>query len=133
MKEYKLNATTQKSYYGKAVVIEDGGEIMLRSYNTIVCKIDKSGDFIRLWGGYSVTTMNHINDFRKANGLETLNKKAWCALPCENNEQYKVTFTNGFVSWTAGVMFDNYEDASDFAEQIEQNRGGMVYADVYRV
>lgn len=133
MKEYKLSATTQKSYSGKAVVIENGGEIMLRSYNTIVCKIDRNGDFVRLWGGYSVTTMNHINDFRKAHGLVTLNKKAWCSLPCENNEQYKVEFTNGFVSWKAGVIFDDYEAANDFAEQIEQNRGGFVYGTVYKV
>ena len=117
-RQYELRATTQKSYYGKAIVIEENGNIMLRSYNTIVCKIDRNGDFIRLWGGYSVTTMNHINDFRKSNGLAPLNKKAWCSLPCENTERYKVEFSNGFVNWTAGIIFDDYEEASDFADKV---------------
>lgn len=53
-----------KSFYGKAKVIEtDNGEKVLQSYNTAVCKITSSGEFVRLWSGYSVTTMRHINSF----------------------------------------------------------------------
>ena len=55
---------SRKSFYGKAKVIErDNGEIELQSYNTIVCKIDKDNNFIRIWGGESSTTMRHINSF----------------------------------------------------------------------
>lgn len=53
-----------KSFYGKAKVIEkDNGEKVLQSYNTEVCKIGSNGEFVRLWSGYSVTTMRHINSF----------------------------------------------------------------------
>lgn len=40
-----------KSFYGKAKVIEKDGETLLQSYDTTVCKIDKSGEFVRMWGG----------------------------------------------------------------------------------
>lgn len=53
-----------KSFYGKAKVIEkDNGEKVLQSYNTEVCKITSGGEFVRLWSGYSVTTMRHVNSF----------------------------------------------------------------------
>lgn len=53
-----------KSFYGKAKVIEkDNGEKVLQSYNTEVCKIGSNVEFVRLWSGYSVTTMRHINSF----------------------------------------------------------------------
>ena len=128
----KLDATTQKSYYGKAWVIKEGdinlnpnAKASLLSYDTIVCEYDPmTGEFNRLWGGYSRTTANHINDFRRAYGLEPLNKKAWEALPVKggNGERYKVEFSNGFVNWTAGVVFDRYEDAEDFGENVCESR-----------
>ncbi len=53
-----------KSFYSKAkVIIKDNGETVLQSYNTEVCKVDSAGKFVRLWDGYSVTTMRHINSF----------------------------------------------------------------------
>lgn len=58
-----------KSFYGKAKVIEKDGETLLQSYDTIVCKIDKSGEFVRMWEGYSATTMRHINAFIKMFGI----------------------------------------------------------------
>lgn len=83
-KYYEVNETElhpfynrQKSFYGKARIINNGKEMLLRSYDTIVCKIDNNGNFERLWGDYSTTTMAHINEFRKQNNFETLNKKAW--------------------------------------------------------
>ena len=54
---------TRKSFYGKAKLIFTKEEVFLFSYNTLVCKIDKQGNFIRLWEGYSLTTMRHVNSF----------------------------------------------------------------------
>lgn len=59
---------SRKSFYGKAKVIydHDNDTITLRSYDTDVCRIvNKYNGFIfqRLWGGYSATTMRHINEF----------------------------------------------------------------------
>lgn len=37
-----------KSFYGKAKVIEKDGETLLQSYDTTVCKIDKSPTAARI-------------------------------------------------------------------------------------
>lgn len=65
MKFYELPAVNdaRQSFYGKAHVIEKDGEKILLSYETEVCKIDRQGNFIKLWDGYSQTTMRHINSF----------------------------------------------------------------------
>lgn len=68
---------TRKSFYGKALVIIEKGKTYLRSYNTIVCMIDENGLFHKLWNGYSVTTMRHINSFRLVNGLCKISKANW--------------------------------------------------------
>lgn len=77
-KFFELSAagTSQKSFYGKATVIENGNEILLKSYNTIVCKI-VDGNFVKLWDGYSNTTARHINAFRKLYGFSQINKTEW--------------------------------------------------------
>lgn len=78
MKRNLIPTTTQKSFYGKAVIIDTIGAIQLRSYNTIVCEIDKATDtFVRMWRGYSATTMKHINAFRETYGYPKLSKKEW--------------------------------------------------------
>jgi len=128
----KLEATTQKSYYGKAWIIKDGdinlnpnAKASLLSYDTIVCEYDPiTGEFSRLWGGYSRTTANHVNDFRAVYGLPALNKKAWEALPVKNDsgERYKVEFSNGFVNWTAGAIFDDFGAADEFGESVCESR-----------
>lgn len=88
MEKKELKATTQKSYYGKAIVIEDKfGNKRLKSYKTIVAEITKKGKFKRLWEGYSQTTMNHINEFRKENGLEKINAKEWKNLQVEKESK----------------------------------------------
>lgn len=75
-----LKATTQKSYYRKAhILTDDNGNKFLQSYDTIVCGF-VSGNFERYWNGYSVTTMNHINDFLKLLKLSIMNKKTWTSL-----------------------------------------------------
>lgn len=68
---------SQKSYYGKAKYWGENGETFLRSYETVVCKLDTEGKFVKMWDGYSPTTMKHINSFRVLAGLETMNKKTW--------------------------------------------------------
>lgn len=69
---------SHKSFYGKAkVIIAENGEKTLISYSTRVAKIDSDGNFERLWGGYSATTMRHINSFRETYGLDSIGKKQW--------------------------------------------------------
>lgn len=72
-----------KSFYGKAKVIETDGEMFLQPYDTTVCKIDKSGEFVQMWSGYSATTMRHINAFIEMFGISGGGKKWWDALPVE--------------------------------------------------
>jgi hypothetical protein len=86
MKVYELTPggyDRAKSFYGKAKVIETDGETLLQSYDTTVCKIDKSGEFVRMWSGYSATTMRHINAFIEMFGISGGGKKWWDALPVE--------------------------------------------------
>lgn len=66
----KLQATTQKSYYGKATTRTENNAVILKSYNTDVCKIE-NGKIFRLWAGWSSTTAKHINDFLTQNGFYT--------------------------------------------------------------
>jgi hypothetical protein len=89
MMNYELIPTNgQKSFYGKAVVKVDSAARVhtLYSYNTAVARIDGDGAdavFTRLWDGYSVTTMKHVNQFRDCNGMKRLSKAEWNALPVE--------------------------------------------------
>ena len=78
----------RKSFYGKARVEELNGVKTLISYQTEVCRIDSAGHFIKLWNGYSVTTMNHVNAFRAMNGLDTINKKTWEEMEVEEKKNH---------------------------------------------
>lgn len=74
---------SHKSFYGKARVFpyKDGEHsgVILRSYNTFVAAyID--GEFIRLWDGYSATSMRHINNFAAYCGMNECGKKWWESL-----------------------------------------------------
>ena len=75
----------QKSFYGKARVRENWNKtVTLISYETEVCSIDtKNNKFFRQWPGYSLTTMNHINTFRRLYGFPAIRKKEWEMLPIE--------------------------------------------------
>ena len=81
MANFELKPTNgRKSFYGKAEVItRENGDIELRSYNTIVARI-RNGQFERLWSGYSVTTMNHINSFLDTFGISGGGKAWWTNL-----------------------------------------------------
>lgn len=86
MKIYELIPTNgRKSFYGKAKVIEIDGENFLQSYNTIVCKVDKKGRFIKLWDGYSTTTMAHINSFADLFNINGHGKKWYESLETQDN------------------------------------------------
>lgn len=118
MRIENLNATSQKSYYGKALIkYADNGDIILQSYDTDVCKIE-NGKFIKLWDGYSLTTMNHIKDFCIAFEIPYGNKKWWCELPCESEGEYKVEYSNGFFSRKTGATFDSFEQAEREVDRI---------------
>lgn len=70
--------TSQKSYYGKArVTYYNDGSCILTSYDTDVCKIDKGNNFVKLWDGYSRTTMKHINSFLALIDYTVDGKKDW--------------------------------------------------------
>lgn len=82
MKVEKLTPNnSQKSFYGKATVYtHDDGTRVLRSYLTDVAAILPDGTFRRLWGGYSATTMRHVNAFAAAYGVDGGGKSWWDAL-----------------------------------------------------
>ena len=76
MEIYELNARNQKSYYGKALVIENDKNIKLQSYETIVAVFNKKTNVLKINGWYSMTTSKHINDFAKMCGYyKSLSKK----------------------------------------------------------
>ena len=84
MKTYELSPgkfDRVKSFYGKARIIEkDSGERILQSYNTEVCKITPGDEFVRLWDGYSLTTMRHINAFIELFNISGGGKSWWDSL-----------------------------------------------------
>ena len=83
MKRFYLSPVdSHKSFYGKAIVKSIPGGVILQSYNTDVAAcID--GRFIRLWSGYSATTMRHVNAFAAYCGLREGGKKWWDSLKVE--------------------------------------------------
>ena len=85
VKNYELTPTgRQKSFYGKAIIMdysEDTGNIFLRSYSTVVCCYNvRTKEFNRIYGGYSATTMRHIDSFRNNYGLNNIGKHMWESL-----------------------------------------------------
>lgn len=89
------------SFYKKAYtsyVYNEDGEMMgivLKSYDTIVCYIGVYGTVHKLWDGYSVTTMRHINEFIAQHGnTNEGGKKYWESLP--TYKEYLVLENLGF-------------------------------------
>ena len=88
MKSYLVPADSHKSFYGKAVLIDDEhGTRILQSYDTQVCKLITGGAFVKMWDGYSATTMRHINGFRAHCRLPLINKAQWDKL--ETGKKYQ--------------------------------------------
>ena len=72
----------RKSFYGKARVEIEGNTKTLISYATKVMRIE-DGKIIRMWGGYSSTTMRHINSFLAMFADGQKGKAFWDSLPIE--------------------------------------------------
>ena len=68
-----VEGTNRKATYW----CNEDAELVLRSYYTDVMSVDSEGNITKLWNGYSVTTMNHINKFLEELGMKTLSKHEW--------------------------------------------------------
>ena len=89
IKFFELKATSQKSYYGKANVLElPNGQKYLISYRTVVCMINRLGHVKRFWNDYSATTGKHINDFLRLYGVPGGGAAWWRGLPVEDVNKY---------------------------------------------
>ena len=60
--EKKNGAIILDDFGGRAAIIPTVNGYILKSYYTNVCEI-RNGKFIKLWQGYSNTTLKHINAF----------------------------------------------------------------------
>ena len=83
-KSFELVCTDGRaSFYGKAVVLDEGTTLTLLSYGTKVAKITENPygqrTFERLWSGYSATTMRHVNAFIDLYGISGGGKSWWDA------------------------------------------------------
>lgn len=124
--EKNLVATLQKSYYGKAKTRQENSGVILKSYNTDVAMIDGNGNFYKLWSGYSKTTMNHVNDFRRQHGLPGLSKKEWDSIPCENLERvYNVYISTGFTTHKCPARLTR-EECEKEVERIQNSNRRVV-------
>ena len=122
-----LNATLQKSYYGKAKIIEDDYVMILKSYDTQVLAIIKENKkIVRLWNGWSRTTANHVNDFLMQNGFKSLSKKEWLNLPCEKSDPvYNVYMSTGFYTHKCPALLTETEAEKEI-ERIYNNNNTVV-------
>lgn len=88
---YEENLTpeydSRKSFYGKAVVRDEDGKKILRSYNTDVACIENGKPVV--YGLYSDTTTRHIKEFLKQNGFKAENGKQILADYGEKSEGSK--------------------------------------------
>lgn len=73
-KMYELVARYDRrnSFYGKAIVFEKEDGLYLRSYETIVAKIN--GGKVIVYDTYSPTTLRHIKEFLKQNNFKAESK-----------------------------------------------------------
>lgn len=72
MKELKTNYCNEKSFYGKANIIEYPDYVLLQSYKTIVAQIEEGKAIVN--GTYSPTTLRHIKEFLKQFGFKAESK-----------------------------------------------------------
>ena len=88
---------SRKSFYGKAALYrDDDGTVYLKSYETFVCSMTPDGKFHRLWGGYSATTMRHVNSFLAYCGL-TGGGAAWWRKQETEECKYNRNFNYGWM------------------------------------
>lgn len=64
VKSWELKATSQKSFYRKAIVqVDNNGNETLYSYNTPIIKKYVDGTYKKLWDDWTATTGKHIRSF----------------------------------------------------------------------
>ena len=74
----EVTSIGEKKSCGKAFEIYHDGYFYLVSYLTKVAKFNiNNGELVRLWDGYSHTTMRHINEWLQLHCLPTITKKQW--------------------------------------------------------
>lgn len=75
MNIYQLEPYSQKSFYGKAMVVEEGNKRTLISYETEMLTVEYGSviEFNRNEYNYSRTTMKHVNDFLQRMGMSRTN------------------------------------------------------------
>ena len=77
MYDLEVRFGSQKSFYGKAIVIEleNGNKKELYSYDTLIATIDykKGTVIITDYGDYSNTTVRHLKDFLLQNDVKPSN------------------------------------------------------------
>ena len=92
MVQYELSPKYDraKSFYGKAVVVEEYNSVSLISYNSCICQISKVGcDDVRVkiynvtdyYGNsltFSNTSLRHLKEFLLQNGLRAESKSQIC-------------------------------------------------------
>lgn len=72
------------SYDRAAIIYHTNNSVLLRSYYTDIAVIYK-GKFYKIWKGFTVTTLKHINLFRQEYSFSTLTKRDWIELPIHEN------------------------------------------------
>jgi aspartate ammonia-lyase len=76
MKTFNLNPVNgRKSFYGKAIVIEENGISKLKSYDKIVAEYNHDDNYMKVYAYHSITTLTHINSFLDYYGFDTCTKK----------------------------------------------------------
>ena len=79
-----------KSFYGKALLIEDDKYILLQSYDTIVAMYNKDTQIVTIKGWYSMTTGRHLRSFLEFLGMNT--QKALKKLKCRSFKSFVLNF-----------------------------------------
>lgn len=66
----------------RAVVIDTPEKRYLQSYDTLILETDKAtGATVKLWDGYSVTTLKHVNEFLH----RAIDKRDWYSVNVGEN------------------------------------------------
>jgi len=90
--------TSQKSFGGRAIVIEDTfcglPAYWLQSYDTIV-GLAFNDNFYRTWGGWSATTAKHVKSFI----FTMLEKAAPCKKEWERLQVYSISELKNNLIW----------------------------------
>lgn len=77
----KAGAIVLSSFNNRASISKKGNVYTLTSYKTKVLSFDtETGEIKKLWNGYSVTTLKHINLFLQYFNIPGLNKREWIEL-----------------------------------------------------